>query len=348
MGSSEKISKIGLGTWQFGAREWGYGEQYAASEARAIVRRALELGVTFFDTAEIYASGRSERILGQALDDDRESAFLATKLFPVVPSTFVVKWQAAASARRLGTSRIDLYQAHYPNPLVSDATIMRGMRSLQREGLIGEVGISNYSAARWQSAEHALGSRILSNQVEYNLLNRAAERSLLPFAEARDRMIISFSPLAQGLLTGRYHGTSRPTNAVRATSANFSPENLRRTDDLISTLREVADAHAASPSQIALAWVIHHPAVAAIPGASSVAQIESNVAAADMQLRDEEYRALNDASARAFGAPEGDTFPRGDINEPPVRSALKHSAKGGWYVAKTIWSDHRPKTFPGR
>jgi aryl-alcohol dehydrogenase-like predicted oxidoreductase len=294
----QKISKIGLGTWQFGSRDWGYGEPYATQVADAIVRRALELGVTLFDTAEIYGFGRSERILGLALGDSRESVFLATKILPVVPVPPVVEQRAVASANRLGVSRLDLYQVHQPNPLFRDGTIMRGMRALQRIGLVGEVGVSNYSLERWRAAEAALGRRVLSNQVRYSLVSRSPERELIPFAEANDHIVIAYSPLGQGLLSGRYHRDSRPTNRVRIASPLFLPDNLERAADLIAALREVASAHSATPAQIALAWAIHSPAVVAIPGASSVEQMESNAAAAEIELTDDEYQALQAASDR--------------------------------------------------
>jgi aryl-alcohol dehydrogenase-like predicted oxidoreductase len=293
-----RVSRIGLGTWQFGSREWGYGPSYAGQEARAIVRRALELGVTLFDTAEIYGFGRSERILGQALGEDRESAFVATKILPVLPVAPVVEQRAVASANRLGVRRLDLYQVHQPNPVIRDGTIMRGMRALQRVGLVGEVGVSNYSLDRWRAAETALGSRVLSNQVQYSLVTRSPERDLLPFAETTDHVVIAYSPLAQGLLSGRYDRDHRPANRLRTASPLFLPENLDRAGDLIATLRVVADAHSATPAQIALAWVIHRPAVVAIPGASSVEQLESNVAAAGIDLTDGEYQDLSTAAAR--------------------------------------------------
>ena len=293
-----RISRIGLGAWQFGSPEWGYGKDYAGQEAHAIVRRALELGVTLFDTAEIYGFGRSERILGAAIGEDRDSVFLATKLFPLLPVAPVVEQRAVASANRLGTRRLDLYQVHQPNPVVRDGTIMRGMRALQRVGLVSEVGVSNYSLDRWRAAEHALGSRVLSNQVRYNLIDRSPEQYLLPFAETTGHIVIAYSPLAQGLLSGKYDRDHRPANRIRASSPLFLPENLDRAGDLIASLREVADAHAATPAQIALAWVIHHPAVVASPGASSVGQLESNVAAADIDLTEDEYQALNAAAAR--------------------------------------------------
>ena len=331
--TGKKISKIGLGTWQFGSSEWGYGEPYARREADAIVRRAVKLGVTLFDTAEIYGAGRSERILGRALGENRESVVLATKLVPVVPSVLAVKQRAVASAKRLGVPRLDLYQVHWPNPLVPDSTIMRGMRSLQSSGLVGEVGVSNYSLQRWRAAEEKLRSRVLCNQVRYSLADRWPERDLLPYAEAHGRVIIAFSPLAQGMLSGKYHRGGLPANAIRTTSPMFQPENLERTNDLIAAQYEVADAHAATPAQIALAWVIHHPAVAAIPGASSVEQLESNVAAAEIQLADDEYQALDKASARCCPAAVPDAPDRLNLSE------LGHSARGGWYLAKTVWHD---------
>ena len=296
--TARHISKIGLGTWQFGSRDWGYGEPYASQVADSIVRRALELGVTLFDTAEIYGFGRSERILGRALGDRRESAFLATKILPVLPVPPVVEQRAVASADRLGVTRLDLYQVHQPNPLFRDGTIMRGMRALQRVGLVGEVGVSNYSLERWRAAEAALGSRVLSNQVRYSLVDRSPERDLIPFAESNDHIVIAYSPLGQGLLSGQYHRDSRPANRVRAANPLFLPDNLERATDLIAALREVASAHSATPAQIALAWAIHRPAVVAIPGASSVELMESNAAAAEIELTDDEYRALQAASDR--------------------------------------------------
>jgi aryl-alcohol dehydrogenase-like predicted oxidoreductase len=298
IGTTPRVSRIGLGTWQFGSREWGYGEAYAGGEAGAIVRRALDLGVTLFDTAEIYGFGRSERILGQALGEDRDTVFLATKIFPVAPFAPVVHQRAVASAHRLGVRRISLYQVHQPNPLARDATLMRGMAALQEVGLVGEVGVSNYSLRRWRAAEAALGHPVLSNQVSYSLIAAGPGRDLVPYAESRGRLVMAYSPLGQGLLSGRYDRSHRPANRVRAMSTLFLPDNLDRAGDLISVLREVASAHDASPAQIALAWVLHSPAVVAIPGASSVAQVESNAAAAEIDLAADEYQALTAASDR--------------------------------------------------
>ncbi len=332
-GTNAKISKIGLGTWQFGSKEWGYGEKYADGDAHAIVRRALDLGVTLFDTAEIYGSGRSERILGQALGPDRQSAFLATKIFPLVPVSGAVKWRARASAKRLGTPVLDLYQVHWPNPLVPDRTLMKGMRELQRLGMVEHVGVSGYSLERWCRAEAALGRRILSNQVRYSLLDRSPELDLLPFAESEERVIIAFSPLESGLLSGKYDSDNRPTNKVRVHNAKFGTENLERLRDLLGCLREIAHAHSATVAQIALAWVIRSPAVAAIPGASNVEQLEHNVAAADIQLRDDEYQALQAAS-------DSLRSPVVSRDESILDAAtVKHMVKATKFVGEAIWND---------
>jgi aryl-alcohol dehydrogenase-like predicted oxidoreductase len=296
--STTPISKIGLGTWQFGSREWGYGTEYE-QRVGGIVARALDYGITLFDTAEIYALGGSERLLGAALGDARERAFVATKIFPILPVSGVVQQRAVASAARLGVRTIDLYQVHQPNPVVRDGTTMAGMRRLQDVGLVVHVGVSNYPLRRWKDAERVLGRPVLSNQVEYSLAHVGPEEDLLPYAAERDRIVIAYSPLAQGFLSGRYSAQNPPASPVRRMNPLFLPENLDRGARLLEVLREVADAHGVTPSQAALAYVVHHPQVVAIPGASGVEQVEANAAAADVVLADDEYEALRSA-ARSF------------------------------------------------
>jgi aryl-alcohol dehydrogenase-like predicted oxidoreductase len=293
-----RISRIGLGTWQFGSREWGYGPGYEQRTA-ALVQRALDCGITLFDTAEVYAFGRSERLLGAALGKRRDEAYVATKIFPVLPVAPVVQQRAVASAARLGVRSIDLYQVHQPNPVVRDGTTMAGMRRLQEVGLVRDVGVSNYSLERWRQAEQALGGPVLSNQVQYSLARRAPEDDLLPYAASQGRIVIAWSPLAQGLLSGRYDASNPPSGSVRRMNPLFLPENLERAAPLLATLREVADARDATPSQVALAYVVHHPYVVAIPGASSEQQVEANAAAGDLELAADEYEALR-AAAAAF------------------------------------------------
>jgi aryl-alcohol dehydrogenase-like predicted oxidoreductase len=291
-----RMSAIGLGTWQFGSREWGYGSDYAERDASAIVEKALEVGISLFDSAEAYAFGRSEKILGQALRGKREKAFIATKILPVFPIGPVVLQRARGSARRLGVKKIDLYQIHQPNPVVPLSSTMPAFKRLLDEGLIGHAGVSNYSLARWQSAEDALGGPVLSNQVPFNLVDRRPETDLLPWAQKNDRLIIAYSPLAQGLLSGRYDAGNRPSGAVRTNSPAFLPENLSRAEPLIGVLRKVASSHGATPSQVALAWLIRKPNVVVIPGASSVDQVVANAAAADLELTDEDDENLRKAA----------------------------------------------------
>jgi aryl-alcohol dehydrogenase-like predicted oxidoreductase len=292
------VSRIGLGTWQFGSREWGYGDAYADRAARDIVRRARELGVTLFDTAEIYGFGRSERILGAALGHERAEVVVASKIFPVAPFPPVIRQRWQHSAKRLGLSRIPLYQVHQPNPLVPDSVIMPGMRTLLDDGRIDAAGVSNYSLERWRAADTALGRPVISNQVQFSLAHAEPLDDLVLFAERENRLVIAYSPLAQGLLGGRYTVDHRP-GGVRAVNPLFGTENLRRVEPLLGVLREVADAHQARPAQIALAWLVGLPRVVVIPGASSVEQLEHNAAAAGITLADDEQAALT-AAARAF------------------------------------------------
>ena len=162
-------------------------------------------------------------------------------------------------------------------------------------------------------------------------MDRSPELDLLPFAESHGRVIIAHSPLAKGLLSGRYHEANRPTNRGRATDPLFNAENLGRAEHLITVMRDVADAHSATPAQIALAWVIHRPGVAAITGASSVEQLESNVAAAEIELDDDEYQALQTVSSQLFPTA---------VRHDSVLGALRHCARGGKYLARTVSQDH--------
>jgi len=291
-----RLSAIGLGTWQFGSTEWGYGSDYAGGVAGAIVERALELGVNLIDTAEIYGRGRSERIVGEAIRGRREKVFLATKLFPIgLP--FQVEGRARRSARRLGVDRLDLYQQHWPSALFPPRATMPRMKRLVEAGLVVHIGVSNHSLEGWQAAEAALSGPVLSNQVLFNLVHRAPERELVPWAQQNDRVVMAYSPLAQGLLSGKYQQS--PPRNFRRVRGNFSAESRARAQPLIDALGEIGAKHAATNAQVALAWLIRKPNVVAIPGASSVRQLEDNVAAADLELSDEEDARLS--SLAAFG-----------------------------------------------
>ncbi|MGH7765318.1 MAG: aldo/keto reductase [Candidatus Dormibacteraceae bacterium] len=288
-----RVSAIGLGTWQFGSTEWGYGRDFARGTAQAITQRALDLGINLIDTAEIYGLGRSEKIVGEAIRGRRDEVFLATKIFPVgLPVT--TGWRARRSLRRLGVDHIDLYQQHWPNRFFSPRATMPRMRKLVEQGLVRHVGVSNHNLALWQECERVFGGPVLSNQVRFSLVHREPEQDLLPWAQASGRIVIAYSPLGQGLLSGKYQEAA-PAN-FRRLRADFQPEGRARWAPLIAALRETAAKHSATPSQVSLAWLIHQPNVVAIPGASSLRQLEENAAAGDLVLSADEVARLDTLS----------------------------------------------------
>ncbi|MDQ1533471.1 MAG: hypothetical protein QOF28_1232, partial [Actinomycetota bacterium] len=291
-----RLSVIGLGTWQFGSKEWAYGHDYAKNEAGRILQRALDLGINLVDSAEIYGRGESERIVGRFLEGRRNEAFVASKVLPIMPTARYVERHGRASAARLGIDTIDLYQIHWPNPVIPISQQMQGMHRLQDAGVINSVGVSNFSLGRWKAAEVALGSPVLSNQVQYSLAARKPDADLVPYAQENDRIVIAYSPLAMGLLSGRYDADHPPKGSARLNNTLFLPDNLERARPLITAVREIAARHDATPAQVALAWVVHHGNVVAIPGASSVAQLEANAAAADLELSSDDMSRLTRAS----------------------------------------------------
>jgi aryl-alcohol dehydrogenase-like predicted oxidoreductase len=288
-----RVSVIGLGTWQFGSREWGYGRDYAEREAAKIVDRALASGINLIDTAEIYGPWRSERIVGQALRGKRDQAFIATKLFPIgLP--FMTAGRARASARRLGVDRIDLYQQHWPSALFPPRSTMPRLRRLMESGLVSHVGVSNHDLRQWQACDAALGRPVLSNQVRFSLLHREPDRELVPWAQLNDRIVIAYSPLAQGAVSGQYQDRA-PSN-FRRFNGDFSTAARRQREPLALALREIASRHDATPAQISLSWLVNKPNVVAIPGASSEWQVEENARAGDIILSPDEISRLDTLS----------------------------------------------------
>lgn len=290
-----KVSAVGLGTWQFGEPGWGWGTELKHEEALRIVHRALELGVNFFDTAAVYGNGRSEEILGEALRGRRHEAIIATKVEPPLRPDRIMR-AGKASLQRLGVESVDLYQLHAPDGSVPLPRTMRAMRRLMDDGQVRQVGVSNFTLDQWQQAEDALGMPVISNQVRYHLLDLRLGRSVLPYAHEKGRIVIAYSPLAQGLLGGKYGPGNIPRD-LRANFGIFSQDNLRRAPAVIETLREVGERHGATPAQVALAWLLLDPQVMVIPGARSVAQLEENAAAADLQLTSGEALRIEGATS---------------------------------------------------
>lgn len=286
-----QLSVVGLGCWQFGEKQWGYGTEYSQADSLAVLQRALELGVTVFDTAELYGSGRSEMLVGSALSSWQGDRFLATKFLPIVPTPQVMVAHCQRSLDRLQVPLVDLYQIHWTNPVIPLSQQMEGMRRILARGFSRYAGVSNFSKRRWVAAETHLGQPVISNQVRYNLLQRRPESGLLEYAQQHSRLILAYSPLAQGALSGRYHAGNAPRDLRRANPL-FTDAALAAAAPLAETLRQVADAHRCSSSQVALAYVIAQPQVIAIPGAKSLEQLEANVEAAALQLAADELLAL--------------------------------------------------------
>lgn len=294
-----RLSRIGLGTWQFGTREWGYGEQYATVVAPGLLRRAAELGVTMIDTAEAYGPARSERIIGETLRSlpaaSRDGLVVATKFTPIAPAERLVAWQVSGSRRRLGVESLDLLYVHWKNPLVSARRVMQSVRPLVKSGAVRRAGVSNFSLAEWQEAERALRAPVIANQVQLSLASPRPTSDLVPYAAAMDRVVVAYSPLGQGLLAGRTDWAGTRFGRPQAWRAS----RRRGMEDLQAVVREVAAAHSATPAQVALAWVVSHPNTIAIPGARTLEQLEENLAAADLELDAGELERLT-AASRAF------------------------------------------------
>ncbi|HEX5828998.1 MAG TPA: aldo/keto reductase [Candidatus Limnocylindrales bacterium] len=297
-----RASVIGLGTWQFGTREWGYGHEYAHEVAPRLVHAAIDLGINMIDTAEAYGPHTSEHIIGEAIaalgSDERRGLIVATKFMPVAPTEGIVERQVRGSARRLRTDSIDLLYAHWPNPFVSVRRTMQSLRPLVEQGIVERAAVSNYSLAQWQDAERALRAPVVANQVQFNLVSPGPARDLVPYAAAMDRLVVAYSPIAQGLLA-RVGEHEEPTG-MRRFGRMFRTPPAERLLPLQVAVREIADGHDATPAQVALAWVISHPNTIAIPGARTPEQLAENAAAADLELTPDDLHRLTEASA-VFG-----------------------------------------------
>jgi aryl-alcohol dehydrogenase-like predicted oxidoreductase len=302
--SGLRVSRIGLGTWQFGSREWGYGEAYAREMAPALLRRALELGITMIDTAEAYGPAHSERIIGETLTNpslalpphERAAITVATKFMPIAPAEPILAWQCAGSRRRLQVDALDLYYAHWPNPFVSVRRVMQSVRPLLAAGLVKRVAVSNYPLEAWQRAETALGAPIVANQVRFSLVSPGPATALVPFAASHDRLVVAYSPLGQGMLSEGHDPYGDPKTTGMRRYLRPDAAESRRLAAIHGVLGDLARANDATWSQVALAWVLGHPNTVAIPGARTIEQLELNAAAADLVLTDDEMARLTEAA----------------------------------------------------
>lgn len=290
--SSERVSVIAVGTWQIGSREWGWGRGYGEEEVIQAIRRSIELGVNLIDTAEIYGGGRSEEVVGRAIKGMRDSVLIATKVWPTHATYDGTIKACERSLKRLRVDVIDLYQVHWPNPFVPISSTMRAMDRLLREGKIRYVGVSNFPPRLLAKAqEHLRSAEIVSNQVKYNLLERgAAESNFRAFGERVT--VLAYSPLAQGLLTGKYSAVNRPRDLVRSINRLFDGTNLRRVEPLLERMRELARKYGCEVSQIALRALVERDKVVAIAGVKTPQQAELNAHSADVPLTPGEVEEL--------------------------------------------------------
>jgi aryl-alcohol dehydrogenase-like predicted oxidoreductase len=309
--SSIGVSAIGLGCWQFsgGARPAGaFWPALPQETADEIVAVSLAGGINWFDTAELYGGGRSEATLARALTAagrQNGEVVIATKWSPFFRRAGSITATIGERRTRLAPFGIDLHQVHHPFALSSVEAQMLAMADLVERRLIRAVGVSNFSAAAMRRAHRALATRglpLAANQVRYSLLERRIERNGV-LAAARDLgvTIIAYSPLAQGILSGKFH---RDPHLIRARPGprkwlpGFRRWGLERSRSLVVALEEIARANGATASQVALAWLVRFQGdvVVAIPGATSAAQSAENVGSMDLRLREAELRRLDQLS----------------------------------------------------
>jgi aryl-alcohol dehydrogenase-like predicted oxidoreductase len=295
------VAPLGVGAWAWGStRLWGYGKEYGRSDVGRAFRASMAEGVTFLDTAEIYGNGASERIIGEML---REGGFertpvIATKFAPL-PYRFSAKSLLDAvdkSLERLGVETIDLYQIHFPSAILKINGLMDVLAETVKAGKVRRVGVSNYGADQMQRAHDRLASHgvpLASNQVEYSLLQRAPETNgVLESSRDLGVTLIAYSPIAQGLLTGKYGPGDRPAGLVRRMGRTFGEQNLKKIEPVVNLLREIGEAHNKQPAQVALNWLITRRNLLPIPGAKNERQARQNAGALGWEMAGEEAEKL--------------------------------------------------------
>lgn len=310
------VSELCLGTMTFGGQEdmWGKIGQLQQAQAEELVGRALDAGINFIDTADVYSGGRSEEITGQALKNlkvPRENVVVATKVFGETgtagvnsrgSSRFHIMQSVKASLKRLQLDHIDLYQLHGFDPATPMEETLYALDTLVQHGHVRYIGVSNWAA--WQIAK-ALGiserlglARFASLQAYYTIAGRDLERELVPMMQSENVGLMVWSPLAGGLLSGKYGRDGKAEAGGRRVEFDFPPVNKDRAFDCVDVMRAIADSKGVSVAQIALAWLLHQQAVTSvIIGAKRPEQLDDNLAATTVTLSDEELKQLDAVSA---------------------------------------------------
>ena len=300
--SNISLPTLGIGTWAWGDNLfWGYGSDYGEKEVQKAFEAALAGGAAFFDTAEVYGLGESERLLGRFLKQTTQPVQIATKYFPW-PWRFnkqAVADALTASLKRLEVEQIALYQVHMPfDFFMGQPTLMEALASEVKGGRILTVGVSNYSATQMQQAHDLLAQYdvpLAVNQVRYSLLTRTIEQNgILQTARDLGVTILAYSPLAQGLLTGKYTPDKQGlVTGARKLDPKFSVNGLRKIEPLINQLKQLGEKYQKTTAQVALNWLIAQKNVIPIPGAKNPRQAEENAEAMGWQLSSEDVQQLS-------------------------------------------------------
>ncbi len=301
------VPALGIGTWAWGdTLFWNYGKEYGPLQLQEAFMTAVEAGITFFDTAEIYGLGESETLLGQFMRQTDLTVQIATKYFPL-PWRFNPKAIAdalTASLERLKLDRVTLYQVHWPfDFFMGQETLIHAFADEVQRGRCLAVGVSNYSEPQMRAAHQYLAERgvpLAVNQVQYSLLARQIEANgILKAARELGVTILAYSPLAQGLLTGKYTLDHwKPPEGARRLDPRFSKSGLQRIMPLIQQLQTIGASYDRTPAQVALNWLIAQGNVIPIPGAKSAAQVEQNIKALGWTLTPADRDQLDQTSRR--------------------------------------------------
>jgi len=309
------VSELCLGTMTFGGSGesmWAKIGELQQSDADRLVGQALDAGINFIDTADVYAGGVSEQITGQALKNlkvPRDNVVVATKVFGETgkgpnargASRGHIMDAIKASLKRLQLDHVDLYQIHAHDPATPIEETVRALDQLVREGLVRYVGVSNWAA--WHIVK-ALGiserlglARIQSLQAYYTVAGRDLEREIVPMLASEGVGLMVWSPLAGGLLSGKYGRDQQAEAGSRRLAFDFPPVNKERAWDVIDAMRPIAQARGVSVAQVALAWLLHQPQVSSvIVGAKRPDQLADNIAAAEVKLTAGELKAIDAVS----------------------------------------------------
>jgi aryl-alcohol dehydrogenase-like predicted oxidoreductase len=313
--SGLRVSEVALGTMTFG-NDWGWGS--AKDEARKVYDAFREAGGNFIDTANLYTNGTSETFLGEFMSGHRQSVVLATKYTNSAPGTDPnaagnqrknMMQAVEASLKRLKTDYIDLYWVHTWDGITPVEEVMRGLDDLVRQGKVLYTGISD-APAWWIAQANTLAqlrgwSPFVGLQIEYSLIERTVERELIPMAQALNIGVTAWSPLAGGILTGKYHGqaSSGPARMNSAMMKDFLPEE-QQTKRVVAAVKTVSEETGRSMAQVALAW-LRYRAVPVIPiiGARKLSQLQDNLASFELTLSASQVKTLDDASHVELGFP---------------------------------------------